>query len=206
MHVAAPGGHSQLAALDVFYRPGVLAAISPLIDRDTTLTSGALRSTRRERESGRGARLVDAAGLGRHDVLVVVNAFGVNATVVEVASAARRRGTTVIGLSSSACERAIPTDHPARSGVGLLSQLSDIHVDTMVPPGDATPLDGDPAMLVPTATSANAFGLQSILLEATALLIAEGRAPDRWASSNMGDGDARNARLAARYQERVEAL
>lgn len=206
MHVAAPGGHSQLAALDVFYRPGGLAAVSPLIDADTALSAGALRSTRRERDPGRGEFLVAEAGLGRGSVLVIVNAFGVNATVIGVAQAARERRVTTIGLSSRACEDAVPVGHPARGGDRALSRICDIHVDTKVPPGDAVPLGTDEALLAPMATTANAFALQAILLEATAMLQREGRAPDRWASSNLPGGDAHNAELASRYAGRVAAL
>lgn len=206
VYVAGPGGHSQLAALDVFYRPGGLAAVSPLVDPDTSLTSGALSSTAREREAGRAARLLDDAGVREGAVLILVNAFGVNAAVIDLAVLARERGArTIIGLSSLACEDAIPSDHPARSVDGTLSRLSDIAVDTKVPPGDAAPLDNG-VVLAPMATSANAFALQAILLHATALLIEEGHTPDVWSSSNLPGGDARNADLARQYSERVLAL
>lgn len=177
-----------------------------MIDLETALSSGALRSTRRERDPGRGASLVAEAGFRHGSVLVIVNAFGVNSTVIGVALAARERRATIIGLSSRACEDAVPAGHPARDGDGALSALCDVHVDTKVPPGDAAPLGTDEALLVPMATSANAFTLQAILLEATAILKEEGRAPDRWASSNLPGGDARNAELASRYAGRVAAL
>lgn len=206
VYIAGPGGHSQLAALDAFYRPGCLAAVSPLIDSETSLTSGALNSTAREREAGRAARLVGEAGLGEGAVLILVNAFGVNATVIDLAILARERGArTIIGLSSLACEEAIPSDHPARSGNGTLSRLSDITIDTKVPAGDAAPLEAS-TLLAPMATSANAFTLQSILLQATALLHDEGHTPDVWSSSNLLGGDARNADLARQYSERIPAL
>lgn len=206
VHVSAPGGHSQLAALDVFYRPGGLAAISPIIDIETSLASGgALRSTAREREPGRGARLVADAQIEPGGVLILVNAFGVNATVIDIALSARERGARIIGLSSLVCEESIPLEHPARWGAATLSSLSHIHVDTKVPPGDATPV-GAAATFVPTATSANAFALQSVLLEATAILERDGHAPDVWQSSNQTGGDDRNIELAERYSGRVPAL
>ncbi|GII95535.1 hypothetical protein Ssi02_57660 [Sinosporangium siamense] len=206
MHVAGPGGHSHLAVLDVFYRPGMLAAVSPIVDQDTLLTQGAARSTTNERTPGRAARLLDEHGVGDGDIVLIVNAFGVNATVIEMGLGARQRGALVVGYSSLQCEAAIPDGHPSRFlGDTALSNVSDIHVDTRVPPGDVSSI-GDAGLTVPLATAANSFALAWTLLDATSLLTSDISSAESWASSNAPGGDRVNRDLLDRYEARVRAL
>lgn len=209
--VAGPGAHSQLAVQEVFCRPGLPAGLVPVIDRATLLTEGAFRSTAQERTPGRADQILAPYGITRDDVVLLVNASGVNATVIDLARALRSRGAVVIGYSSVRCEQAIPDGHPARSEPGVaLSLLADIHIDTLVPPGDTGAVAG--VGEVPLATTANAFALTWTLLEAGAILDARrdhdavSAAASRWASSYRPGGDARNAELAIRYRDRVEAL
>ncbi|MCS5497241.1 SIS domain-containing protein [Cnuibacter physcomitrellae] len=214
--VAGPGAHSQLAVQDVFCRPGLPAGLVPVIDRATLLTEGAFRSTAHERRPGRAEEILAPYGIERHDVVLLVNASGVNATVIDLARALQRRGAVVIGYSSVRAEEAITEGHPARWEPGVsLSRVADMHVDTLVPPGDTAAVAG--VGEVPLATTANAFALTWTLLEAGAILDA-GAVHDaggldvgsttaaRWASSYRPGGDARNAELALRYRDRVEAL
>lgn len=207
VHVMGPGAHSQLTVQEVFYRPGLLAAVSPIFDEATLLTGGAFASTTHERTPGRAEALLEQGGVGEGDVVLLVSAFGVNATVVEAARAARRRGALLVGYSSTRCEAAIGAEHPARYEAGTaLSGLADVHVDTLVPPGDATPLVSAPDTLVPLATTASAFAVTWTLLDAAEAIAAAGDAAPVWASSNLAGGDATNRQLAERYAERVSAL
>jgi uncharacterized phosphosugar-binding protein len=209
--VAGPGAHSQLAVQEVFCRPGLPAGLVPVIDRATLLTEGAFRSTAQERTPGRAEQILAPYAIASDDVVLLVNASGVNATVIDLARALQKRGAVVIGYSSVRCERAIPDGHPARAEPGVaLSLLADIHIDTLVPPGDTAAVAG--VGEVPLATTANAFALTWTLLEAGAILDtrqdhgAASATGSRWESSYRPGGDARNAELAIRYRDRVEAL
>ncbi|WP_368497692.1 SIS domain-containing protein [Herbiconiux sp. A18JL235] len=209
--VAGPGAHSQLAVQEVFCRPGLPAGLVPVIDRATLLTEGAFRSTTQERTPGRANEILAPYDIAHGDVALLVNASGVNATVIDLARALRSRGAVVVGYSSVRSEQAVPEGHPARSEPGVsLSHLVDIHIDTFVPPGDTAEVAG--VGEVPLATSANAFALTWTLLEAGAILDARrghdgaSGAGARWASSYRPGGDAHNAEVATRYRDRVEAL
>lgn len=203
VYAFGPGAHSHLGIQDVFYRPGVLAALSPVIDEGTLLTHGARASTRAERTPGRGEEIVASSGIGPGDVALVVNTTGVNATVVEIARAITARGAEAIGFSSLACERAVGADHPGRLEPGAaLSTLTAAHVDTCVPPGDVEVIDGGPAG-IPLATAAQSFALTWTLAESARLL---GPGAPVWASSYSDGGDGHNAALVSRYAHRVAAL
>lgn len=207
VHVMGPGAHSQLTVQEVFYRPGLLAAVSPVFDEPTLLTNGAFASTANERTPGRAEVLLERHRVGEGDIVLLISTFGVNATVVEAARAVRRRGGLLVGYSSTRCESSVGPGHPARFEAGAaLSGLADLHVDTLVPPGDATPLGSSPGTSVPLATTASAFAVTWTLLEADEAIAAAGRVPPVWASSNQAGGDAVNRELAGRYAERIPAL
>src|SRR6476469_3977104 len=44
VHVYGPGGHSNLAAQEIFFRAGGLMHVSAILDEGTLLSNGALRS------------------------------------------------------------------------------------------------------------------------------------------------------------------
>ena len=52
VHVYGPGGHSNLAAQEIFFRAGGLMHISAILDEGTLLSNGALRSMAIERTPG----------------------------------------------------------------------------------------------------------------------------------------------------------
>ncbi|WP_205856320.1 sugar isomerase domain-containing protein, partial [Phytoactinopolyspora endophytica] len=138
IHVYGPGGHSNLAAQEIFYRPGSLMHVSAILDEGTLLSSGALRSTTTERTPGYGADVIAAAGVAESDALILVNAFGINSAVIDAALAARAREATTVGVSSRAAAAEAPADHPARHPERLnLHDVVDIHIDSRVPTGDA---------------------------------------------------------------------
>src|SRR5690625_7637310 len=79
VHVFGPGGHSNLAAQEVFFRAGGLMHISAILDGGTLLSDGELRSMPLERTPEYGRVVVEAWQLGGQDVLLLVNAYGINA-------------------------------------------------------------------------------------------------------------------------------
>ncbi|HLT56015.1 MAG TPA: SIS domain-containing protein, partial [Bacillota bacterium] len=58
-YVYGPGGHSNLAAQEVFFRAGGLMHASAILDEGTLLSSGALRSMAIERMPGYGRIVLD---------------------------------------------------------------------------------------------------------------------------------------------------
>jgi uncharacterized phosphosugar-binding protein len=208
IHIYGPGGHSNLAAQEVFYRAGGLMHVAPILDGGTLLSNGALSSTDTERRPGYGRRVIADRRLGATDLLILVNTFGINAAVIDAALEARERGTFVIGVSARACSAAAPPDHPARHPSGLdLHQLVGIAIDTHVPAGDAImSIRGFTEPVAAASTFANAFVLNALVIRTVALLAGQGIEPPVWRSRNVAGGDEANARHVERFRARVPGL
>ena len=208
VHVYGPGGHSNLAAQEIFFRAGGLMHVSAILDEGTLLSNGALRSMAVERTPGYGRIVIDNAGLGAGDVLVLVNAYGINAALIDAALTAQERGVRTIGVSSRQHAEDTAPDHPARHpSRANLHELVDVAVDTKVPIGDAViELDGLPERVGAVSTFANAFALNSIVLRTLAELVARGVPPPIWRSGNAPGGDEANARFLDRFRRRVAWL
>ncbi|WP_217182787.1 sugar isomerase domain-containing protein [Streptomyces sp. AC495_CC817] len=208
VHVYGPGGHSNLASQEVFFRAGGLMHISAILDEGTLLSSGALRSMAVERLPGYGRIVIERAGIGSGDVLLLVNAYGINAALIDAALTARERGATVIGASSRTHADQTAADHPARHPSGAnLHDVVDVHIDTKVPVGDAViQVPGALERSGATSTFANAYTLNWLMLETLALLAATGEEVPMWRSGNAPGGDEANARFLSRFADRVAWL
>jgi uncharacterized phosphosugar-binding protein len=208
VHVYGPGGHSNLAAQEVFFRAGGLMHVSAILDEGTLLSNGALRSMAIERTPGYGRIVIADQDLGPDDLLILVNAYGINAALIDAAIEARRRGVFLIGFSSREHASGTALDHPARHPTRQnLHDLVDVAVDTKVPIGDAAvtvPGFADP--IAALSTFANAFALNCLVIRTVAALVARGIEPPVWRSGNAPGGDAANARFIDRFRGRVRKL
>jgi len=208
VNVIGPGGHSSMGAEEVFFRAGGLACVNALLDEGFLLAHGALRSMAVERTPGYGRTILRNANLADGDVLIIVNAYGVNSATIDSAVYAREIGVTTIGVTSVEIQRALPKDHPARHPSREdLCDLVDIAIDTKVPPGDALmEVDGVRERVGAVSTFANAFALNALMLEAIAELARRGIDPPIWRSGNSPGGDEANRGVIARYGQRVKRL
>lgn len=208
VHVFGPGGHSNLAAQEVFFRAGGLMHISAILDEGTLLSNGALRSMALERTPGYGRVVIEDRGLGGDDLLILVNAYGINAALIDAALTARERGVTLIGISSRVHAEQTSPDHPARHpSKANLHDLVDVAVDSNVPVGDAVmDVTGSTEPVAAISTFANAFILNALTIRTVAELASRGVEPPVWRSGNAPGGDEANARFLHRFRSRVRAL
>jgi uncharacterized phosphosugar-binding protein len=208
VHVYGPGGHSNLASQEIFFRAGGLMHVSAILDEGTLLSNGALRSMAIERTPGYGKVVIADRRLGPDDLLILVNAYGINAALIDAALEAKRRGTFLIGVSSRAHASATAPEHPARHPTKHnLHDLVDIAIDTKIEIGDAAvriPGMGEP--IAALSTFANAFALNALVIRTVAELVARGIEPPVWRSGNAPGGDEANARFLARFRDRVRTL
>lgn len=208
IYVIGPGGHSQIGAEEVFSRAGGLACIVSFIDDGFHLGNGAARSMRIERTPGYARALLDEVAYEPGDVLIIVNAYGINAATIDSALYAREHGMTSIGVTSIANQRGLPAGHPSRHPSGKdLCDLVDIVVDTKMPLGDAVmTIDGVSEKVGPVSTMVNAYALNAIMLEAIDELARRGIEPPVWRSSNSPGGDESNVAVIERYKTRIKNL
>jgi uncharacterized phosphosugar-binding protein len=132
-------GHSQLVALDAYLRAGGLACVNPIVDPLLAPAAGR-EVSRRERQQGLAATLLEGEDLRQGEVVLVVSNSGVNAVPVELAVGCRDRGLTVVALTNVDQAKATPARHPSGA---KLHEVADVVVDNRCPAGDAAvPLDG----------------------------------------------------------------
>jgi uncharacterized phosphosugar-binding protein len=208
VHIYGPGGHSNLAAQEIFFRAGGLMHVSAILDEGTLLSGGALRSMAIERTPGYGKVVISDWGLGSEDVLILVNAYGINAALIDAALEARRRGCFLIGVSSRQHAAQTASDHPARHPTRQnLHDVVDIAIDTKVAIGDAiVTVPGLNERIAAASTFANAFALNCLVIRTVAKLADRGIEPPVWRSGNAPGGDEANARFVGRFRQRVRRL
>jgi uncharacterized phosphosugar-binding protein len=208
VHVFGPGGHSNLAAQEIFFRAGGLMHIAAILDEGTLLSGGARRSMAVERLPGYGRIVIADRGLGAGDLLVLVNAYGINAALIDAALEAKRRDVFLIGVSSREHATQTSPDHPARHPTRQnLHDLVDIAVDSKVPIGDAAvSIAGVGERVAAISTFANAFALNCLVIRTVNKLVDQGVEPPVWRSGNAPGGDEANARFLNRFLGRVRGL
>ncbi len=208
VHVYGPGGHSNLAAQEIFFRAGGLMHVSAILDEGTLLSSGALRSMAIERTPGYGKVVMEDWQLGAGDLLILVNAYGINAALIDAALEARRRKVFVIGFSSREHAEQTAKTHPARHPTGHnLHEVVDIAIDTKVAIGDAiVSLPGMSERIAAVSTFVNAFALNNLVIRTIAKLVERGIEAPVWRSGNAPGGDEANAKFISRFRGRVKRL
>ncbi len=208
VYVFGPGGHSNLAAMEVFFRAGGLMHVSAILNQETMLSSGALKSMQTERLPGYGKIVVNDYGIGKGDLLVVVNAYGINSATIDAALTAKENDAKVIGVSSVEHASTCPLDHPARHpSKKNLHDIVDCHVDCKVKLGDATiKLEGFEQKIGALSTYANAYVMNSIVVEAINILVSRGINPPVWRSGNCPGGDEWNNQFIERFRGAVRCL
>lgn len=208
IYVYGPGGHSNLAAQEIFFRAGGLVNVSAILDEGTLLSSGALRSMAMERSPGYGRLVMTDNDLKSGDLLLLVNAYGINAALIDAALWAQESGVRTIGVSSRDHADGTAPDHPARHPSGRnLHELVDVHIDTKVPVGDAVlHLPGLTEPVGAVSTFANAYALNSLMASASAIVTARGVEPMIWRSGNAPGGDQQHSMFLDRYRRRIRWL
>jgi uncharacterized phosphosugar-binding protein len=186
-------GHSHLVAEEVFARAGGLRQVEAVLEPSMMLHEGPAKSSALERLSGYAAVLVEQAGVGPGDVVLVVSSSGRNAVPVEFAEESRRRGATVVAITSLSHSAAVTSRAPSGA---KLRDVADLVLDNAAPVGDATvPLPGRTERVGPVSTVTGVVLVQAVMAEAAHLLAARGEDPGVLVSSNAGS-DARTDRDA----------
>ncbi len=189
--------HSSLAVQDLVYRAGGLMLINPIFAPGVTGISvrPATLSSALEKLPGLAKAVLDHSPVRPGDALIVISVSGRNAVPVEMATLARERGATVIGVTSSAY-----ADDPA----SRLRHGCDLVLDCKVSKGDAElELTGVPQRFCSASTIALSALLQSTVAATVEKLVARGITPPIFMSGNVEGGPEWNARLLEQHRDRV---
>jgi uncharacterized phosphosugar-binding protein len=201
INVFGSGGHSFIGAEEMFYRAGGLVPINPIFETGVSLPPGALRSTEIERTPGFMPGILKTYGLKADQVIIIINAYGINSATIDTALESRKLGLMTIALTSPQIAMGLASDHPSRHPSRKnLHEIVDLYIDTHVPMGDAAvKLEGFQQKVGPVSTLANAFTIECMVVETIDLLIQRGIDPPVWKSGNSPGGDEYNQKYLDKY-------
>jgi len=207
IHVIGTGGHSNLGACEMFWRAGGLVPIDAILDPGTSLNYGALRSNHIERLSGYAKAVLDAYHI-EDGIILIVNAYGINAMTIDTALEAKKRGLKSIGVTSTSFAENVPKGHAARHPSGKnLHEIVDIFVNSHMPYGDAVvEFEGFGQKVAPSSTLANCFTVNLLVVETVRCLLERGFEPPLWQSANVPGGEEANRKYQEAYRYRIKHL
>jgi uncharacterized phosphosugar-binding protein len=195
--------HAGILVQDLFYRAGGLVPIEPIMPAGLMLNERPItRTSYLERLSGFAEIVMRDISMSQGDVLLVASVSGRNAVAVEMCIEARKRGATVIALTSLAYSQSVT----ARGSMRLF-EAADVVLDIPGVVGDAAiELDGLEQRVGPTSTAVGSALLQGLMVEVSGRLLERGIEPPIFVSGNLDHGDARNQELLDRYRDRLSYI
>ncbi|HZT29825.1 MAG TPA: SIS domain-containing protein [Bryobacteraceae bacterium] len=198
-------GHSVIPVQDIFPRYGSFLGFFPLYDPrlmwfNVVGPGGARELLWLERREGYAEVFLKSYPLEAGDCMLVFSHGGLNAAAIEVALEAKKKGLTVISVSSLANARDAQATH---SSGKKLPDIADIAIDNCVPPEDALVDIGMPEKVAAGSTMAVVFVAMSLVAETGARLVARGVKPVTFVSPNVpGVEKDHNARVFEMFSEK----
>ncbi|MBN1562727.1 MAG: SIS domain-containing protein [Anaerolineae bacterium] len=185
-------GHSTLIAQDAAGRAGGLV---PFLAMEDVAHGDA------ERLEGMAQVIAGRYELRAGSVMILISNSGINPVPVEMAMLCKAAGLSVIAITALAHSQAVASRH---SSGKKLYELADIVINTHGIPGDARlDLPGGNFKSGATSTLVGVSIVQSMTVQAAALLSERGIDPPVFISANLPQGDAHNKAIIKRYRSRL---
>ena len=145
----------------------------------------------------KAAALVELYRLEARDTILVISNSGRNAVPVEMCLEAKKKGASVIALTSMQHSSACSSRHS--SGLKMY-QIADVTIDNWAEPGDAAfYVNGLDYPIGPTSNATGIVIDQALVCQVVDELVRSGMEPPIFKSSNMDGGDAHNNRMFETY-------
>ena len=191
INIYGAGGHSAIAAMEIFWRAGGLAQINAMFPSGTNIVSAAPTTAKLE-------------GYAPY----ILNFYGLNISSVDVAIEAKKRNVKLITVNSHNFARQVPKNFIWRhSSKKEINEFADIAIDNHVPYPDAIlKVPGIEEEIAPTGTTLTCFTLNLLMAETTRLIKEKGGTPEIWVSNNIPGCDEHNKPLHDKYRHRIHHL
>ncbi|MDO6657798.1 SIS domain-containing protein [Anaerobacillus sp. 1_MG-2023] len=197
-------GHSQMYAMELFYRAGGLVPVNAVLAPSLSLEPSAPISTFSERQEGLAKVILDKENVHSQDVMLIVSTSGRNAVPIEMAIEAKKKGMKVIALTSLAFSKEVESRHHSNE---KLFEKADVVLDNHGEPGDAIMrTEGLESKFGSTSSIIGFTILQSIIVQVIEDLVKDGVEPPIYVSSNLDKGDQINKEFIQKYRDRLTCL
>ena len=205
INIYGAGGHSAIAAMEIFWRAGGLAQVNAMFPSGTNIVSAAPTTAKLE---GYAPYILNFYDVYEGDVLILVNFYGLNISPVDVAIEAKKRNVKLITVNSHNFARKVPKNFIWRhSSKKEINEFADIAIDNHVPYPDAIlKVPGIEEEIAPTGTTLTCFTLNLLMAETTRLIKEKGGTPEIWVSNNIPGCDEHNKPLHDKYRHRIHHL
>ncbi|MDR0645671.1 MAG: SIS domain-containing protein [Elusimicrobiota bacterium] len=194
-------GHSHSVALEPFHRSGSPACVSAILDDSFNFRPTAHAATEIERLEGYAPIVMSRHNITEKDCLIIVSNSGRNPAGIDAAVYAKKAGAKIIIITALQAHQKTASRHSSKL---MLRDFGDIVIDNCVNKQEtALKLNGKD--IAPVSTLSGAAIINGIMYQACVILSGESFDIPLYLSSNDG-GDENNAKLAARYKNRIVFL
>ncbi|MFE8698645.1 sugar isomerase domain-containing protein [Cytobacillus sp. FJAT-53684] len=190
-------GHSHLLAQDAYYRAGGLVPVRPITIESLMLHSGALASSKNEKDPAFIEKNLENFEFKKNDVLIVISTSGCNPVPIDVAQLGKKAGITVLSLQSLKYKEQL-TRHESGQ---RLEDVVDLVLNTHIPVGDGI-LSRQGIQYGPASTVVG-----SAILHALFSQVIEKLEMDRlpvFQSANVSSDQSANMALIEKYKSRID--
>lgn len=199
-------GHSVIPVLDIFPRYGSFIGFQPILDPrlmwfNIVGPGGARELLWLERTEGYAAVVLQSYQLEARDSILIFSHGGLNAAPVEMALEARKKGLTVVSVSSHQNHKQAKATHSSGKD---LADASDIAIDNCVPPEDAlVTVEGIKERFAAGSTMAAVAVAMALVAETGTRLVKAGAKPPTFVSPNVGLPADHNQNVFREYERFV---
>jgi uncharacterized phosphosugar-binding protein len=203
-------GHGSLPVMECYPRIGGFVGYHPMTEHclsyftNVVGDSGVPQFLFLERLEGFAQIILQNYRLDARDTMMIFSQSGINGVVVDMALETKKRGLTLVALTSMEHTMAVPARH---SSGKRLCEIADIVVDTCVPAGDAmVEVPGLREKVGPGSTFGFVTAVNAINCEVARLLTERGQPPLVNASHNFLPADEAEAQVARVWQAYIERV
>lgn len=197
-------GHSVLPVQDMFPRYGAYPGFRPLMDMRLMWTNvigsgGAKGLLWLERREGYAQVLFENEPIKAGDVMLIFSHGGLNAAGIEVALEAKKRGLSVVAVTSMCNYKIREATHSTGK---KLADCADVVIDNCCPPEDAlVKVDGWKAPVAASSTVATVTIAMALVAQVADELSKQGANPPVFVSPNVpGIPKDNNDRVYLEYE------
>jgi uncharacterized phosphosugar-binding protein len=195
-------GHSRTFGMEMCGRAGGLVPLNLIGLEDISRIDNriGINLVDLEREPKTAHDLLDLHDVRKEDSIIIVSNSGRNGAPNELAIESKRRGLSVIAVTSLLHSTNSTSRHP--SGKKLF-ELADIVIDNCGPYGDVLlEIPGISEKTGSASTVVGALIAQALTVEIIAEYLKAGSVPPVYISANIDEGDEHNRKLQQKYEHR----